>query len=266
MKKILIIGSADLASATAMRLFRAGFPVCLLDDTRGMDIHGFRNFNLTPVLGEKNIAGISALSEAGFMQRYTIPDKFSTFDFITEAWANRVIPFLFPQALTQKLFGLMDYLIICNGRFNDVLSRFSLPEIIAPDNVALPFKGYRIYAGGAHLGRVDYPFLETIPVSKLKKMSTDILAGDDGVFYSFKTPGEAVQEGETLGNINEHKVIAPLSGYLEGVVRSGAFVGKKQQIASVHPQKMSLEIPFEFYAVAGGILEVILYDVTLNKI
>jgi len=265
MKKILLIGSADTATATAIRLMRAGYAISLLDDVRGLDLFGYRNFNVVPVLGMRSVAGITAMSAAGFMQSYSAAEELSTLEFIRSAWANRVVPFISPLDISQKVLDLMDYIIICDDLLNDVLARYTLPMVLAPDILSASFNGYRVYATGQQLGMVAYPFLDAAPQDIAVSTDVDLHAAGDGVFYSFKSPGDAVQKNDVLGNVNEMKIACNTTGFISGQMRSGAFVGPDQIVLRISREKSSLGLPFESYAMAGGFLEAILYDQFMKK-
>ena len=265
MKKILIFGSDDVATATAVRLFRCGFRPCLIDDFLGADLFSYRNFNLVPLLGTKNVDGVTALTFVGYMERQSTSADISTLGFIRDAWANRIIPFVEMSELSPKLINLMDYLIVCRPLPDKTLEIYSRPPTLALDST-VSFAEYRVCAQGPCLGRVVYPFLDIDEPGKISESPQVVKTESDGVFISFKTAGEHVNMGETLGTVDDEKVVAKESGFVHGLLRSGAYVVCGQAIAQISRQQMPQLLPGKAYAVAGGFLEAIMYDQVLNLI
>lgn len=267
MKKILIFGSDDVATATAVRLFRSGFRPCLIDDFLGADLFSYRNFNLVPLLGTKNVDGVTALTSVGYMERQSTPADISTLGFIRDAWANRIIPFVEMNELSPKLINLMDYLIVCRPLPDKSLDIYSRPPTLALGfDSSFSFAEYRVCAQGPGLGRVAYPFINIDEPGKTSESPHVVKTESDGVFISFKTPGDHLNIGETLGTVDDEKVVAKESGFVHGLLRSGAYVVCGQAIAQISRQKIPQLLPGKAYAIAGGFLEAIMYDQVLNLI
>ncbi len=267
MKKILIFGSDDVATATAVRLFRSGFRPCLIDDFLGADLFSYRNFNLVPLLGAKTVDGVTALTSVGYMERYSTSVDISTLGFIRDAWANRIVPFVEMTDLSRSLINLMDYLIVCRPLPDKILEVYSRPPTLALGfDPSFSLAEYRVCAHGPCLGRVGYPFIEIGEPGKTSESPQVVKTESDGVFISFKTPGEHLNIGEALGTIGDERVVAKESGFVYGLLRSGAYVGCGQAIAQISRQQIPQLLPGKAYAVAGGFLEAIMYDQALNLI
>ncbi len=93
-----------------------------------------------------------------------------------------------------------------------------------------------------------------------------IWASRRGTFTSNHKIGDTVATYETIGWVGKSSVIAPVSGILRGLIRSGARVSKGDKIIEIDPVNDSTicyTIRDKMRAIAGGVLEAIM--LTFNK-
>ena len=85
---------------------------------------------------------------------------------------------------------------------------------------------------------------------------------------AMKHINDHVQEKEELARINNIPILAPESGRLVGILNSGILVPGGTdfaEIAPFHSCAYGHLIPTDAWAIAGAVLEVILYDMNLNR-
>ena len=119
-KKVLIIGTNDIATACALRLFRCGFPVVLISPPIAVDLYYFRNYSTVLVSGSKIIEGIKARSYADFL--YNLPQApAETIDnFVNFSLNNRQIAVLGPEDF-KKMSVRFDYCLVCDLSLMDTI-------------------------------------------------------------------------------------------------------------------------------------------------
>ena len=68
-EKILIIGTNDIASACALRLFRSAFNITMISPDIPLDLYHYRNFSNVQVSGSKMIDNVTARTLADFLYK-----------------------------------------------------------------------------------------------------------------------------------------------------------------------------------------------------
>jgi len=273
---ILIIGSSDIGTACALRLFRSGFGIILLEYGQPLDLHHHRTFSSAAYSGRKTIDEITARTAAGAMDSgLTEPD--SDFkDFIRFQLKNREIPFITPQSKC-KLNGLnCNYTIITDQGIYSAAKEF-VPDgskLIGfndfDEEIGLDFL---ISCDPGYFGRVIYPSLKDTFTEEKKDKKEDewpylIRAPLEGVFVSSHSLSDRIFEKDEIGKIADIPILSPVSGRISGLLNSGIFVKAKTEfveITALSSKNKDRTIPRSAFALAGGILEAILYDQRLSK-
>lgn len=265
-EKILIFGTNDNATACAQRLFRAGFGISMVSRTTPSDLFYFRNYSSVISAGSRLINDIKAQTYADFLyHEQSKGPNLSLNAYIEFALQNRQI-----SVLSANEFNIVsarfDYGIICDEQLYLSLKNNN-PELILISCIPAKMEvcKYSIVPRGPYNGQVHYPFSEfEIPAGVEDK--TIIYAEDEAVFIADKTAGDKIIEGEKIALLDNHPVLAPVEGYLAGILPSGIIVEKSQAIASISnllTEDVKI-IPQESFSIAGGVLEAILYDQKLN--
>jgi len=89
----------------------------------------------------------------------------------------------------------------------------------------------------------------------------------EGVFTTNCMLDGWIHEKQELGRINDIPILSPLSGKITGLLNSGLIIPGGTAFAEVCPATKSISakrISVQSYAMAGGVLEAILYDIQLE--
>lgn len=264
---VLVTGSGDEASAVTIRLFRAGFKVVLAAPNKPVDLHYHRNFTRCVFAGKGQIQGVSAITFSQALQEETVSPEVRLSDFITFALANRQVPIILLDELKRGQRIEAQYLIKLDDQIFDQL-KSNLPDDIKIIGDKLE-EGVDLWVGrqGNILGQVQYPFLEEIQEDDLRKFKPRVAqiieTPLEGVFVATKEIGDHVFEREEIGKLNEIPILSPYSGVISGLINSGAMVRPHTPLAEITTGRQGIDprrLPVEAFALAGGILEAILYD------
>jgi len=265
-KKILIIGTNDIATACAVRLFRCGFPVTLISPAIPLDLYYFRNYSSVLVAGSKVIEGIKARSYADYLYNQTQTSAQALDSFVNFSMNNKQIAVL-SSADFKKTSVRFDY-----GLVSD-LSLFETLQINKTETTFIccipgnhDFCNYNIITEGPYSGRVHYPFLDMENTSAQETFHR-VTALREAVFVANKSPGDKVSKDESIGLLGDDDVLAGRDGFLAGCMRSGVIVSKNQILAHISMEKVKdlKELPLTTRAVSGAALEALLYDMHLNN-
>jgi hypothetical protein len=261
MTNILIVGINDIATACAIRLFRAGFGVCMIDQKITYDLFGHHNFS--PVLkhGSKLIENVKAVSFADYLYHSQSEIDLSINNFINFTIQNREIAVINMDDLKKVDLMQMAYCINCDDKLFSNLEHKLDSTVISCGGDKAKESDYFIETDGILLGRVMYPFLEMInSVEKSDEMNS-IFSTCEGVFISNKSPGDAVNKNEKIGSVGDTGLFSGFSGFILGMVAGGLIVGEGIELfrLSRKPASDYTLLPAESYSVAGGVLEAILF-------
>lgn len=263
--KVLITGTNDNATACAIRLFRSGFAVSMISPNLPTDLYYFRNFSTIIASGSKIINGIKAQTCADFLYHQQKSSAMPINDFIEFSFGNRHIPVL-SETEIKELSLIFNYCVICDaGIFKALKTDPSVTAIISCVSKSYDFPSYRVIISGPHTGQVCYPFLDFVLSESADNTGIQV-AAEEGVFIAEKQPGDVVHRNEKVATLAGKPVIAEYEGRITGIMHSGIIVPKGQAIIHIS-DKFSGDVrhlPQSSVAVAGGVLEALLYDKSLN--
>ncbi len=269
MKNIIIVGTNDIASANAIRLYRAGFGVCMVGQTISYDLFSFRNFSPVLQQGSKTIENIKALSFADFLFHNTSSVDLSINNFVNFSLQDRQISVLEVDDIYAADFDKFNSCINCDTSiYNNIRTDLDLTTITcgAKNNIQAD---YFVSSVGDFIGRVKYPFLDW----KEEKSGTDnsfsIYSVEEGIFIAEKSFGEFVKKDEKIASINSSSVYSTKDGYILGVIDSGLIVAKDTEIFRLTSNPINSDITKinkDCFSIAGGVLEAILYHLNLAKL
>ncbi len=267
-QRICIAGSNDIATATAIRLYRSGYSVTLLTTAHPLDIHHKRTFSGAVFSGIKSLLQVTAVTFAGSIEQGEISEECSVEEFIQYTHSNRRIPIILPGDLSGLDVAAIDYLFVADIALWDML-----PEDLQTQPIVIGLHGrpetrYAVYAQGLCLGQVQYAFLEE-NCSKEDSANNEaetVRAPLEGVFTTQHSAGDLIHEKQELGRINEIPILSPASGLINGLLNSGALIPAGTvfaEIISAAATVSARHLPQEAFAVAGGVLEAVLFDQNL---
>ncbi|HID40109.1 MAG TPA: hypothetical protein EYP36_11425 [Calditrichaeota bacterium] len=272
---VLILGSGDLGTACALRLFRAGFGVIIAQHHRPLDIHFHRTFSAAAYAGFKTIENVTARTYAHALEGGMITPGQTVLEYIEFQLNNREIAFLTPDDFSYLKKIELKFLVVSEPALQEKIRTLLNEEVTAitfthhPDSVP---GHYRIIYEKPHSGRVLYPFLQDIYDSDERKKTQGsenlVKSPLDGLFVSEKAPGEFVHEKDVLGKIADIPILAPQNGRLTGLLNSGIMIKRGTVFAEIDPSgknKESRVIPVVNFTLAGAVLEAVLYHLNLGE-
>lgn len=266
-KKILIIGTNDIATASAQRLFRSGFAITMVSQNIPTDLYYFRNFSSVIATGSRNINNIKAQTFADFIYHQSDKDNSMNIDdFIEFTFKNRKISVL-SESDIKEISTHFDYCIICDAHlFESVKIDTSGINVVSCVSQDYEFSKYKVITSGPHLGLVDYPYSEY----KNREVADDKIveiAASEGVFIAEKLPGDKVRKNDKIATIGDSVAKADSNGIIAGIMRSGVIVPKGHEIVCIS-NKLDEDVkvlPQNSNNISGGVLEAVLYDINLNN-
>lgn len=275
---VLITGCSDLGTACALRLFRAGFRIILIEYDRPPDIYHTRTFGAAAYSGCKTIEKVTARTIANAVEIGSIEPEASLHHFISFQSANREISLL-SQSDSSILSEInIDYTLIANSELYKSIKE-NLPEskligFSSSQSLQACGGGYIISDEAPYFGRVIYPFLDDEfikPDTKSRRKETllQVKAPIEGVFTASKTVSDRVNKKEEIGKIGDIPILAPVDGQISGMLNSGIIITATTVFAEIDFSggvKDVNIIPKENFCLAGAVLEAVLYDKQLNEI
>jgi xanthine dehydrogenase accessory factor len=252
---VLIRGAGDLASGTAWRLFRCGFPVIMLELPQPLVIRRAVAFATCVYDGECEVEGVRA-------QLIDKPTARRTLDYIpvlidAEASSLKIIqPAIIVDARMAK------------NKLDTCLEQAPLVIGLGPGYEA-GRDCHRVVETqrGQFLGRVvesgfaqpDSGVPGTVGGENAKRI---LRAPADGVFESALDLGALVRTGDVVGRVGSDEIVAELDGMLRGLLRPATPVTAGLKVGDIDPRPSgSIDlrtISDKSRAVAGGVLEAIL--------
>lgn len=256
--RVVIRGGGDLGTGVALRLWRAGCRVAILEAPQ-------------PTVIRRAVAFASAVYEWSMTVEGATARLADSAAEVESIWRGDEIPVLIdPDA------SLVEWLQ-AEALIDAILAKRNLGTRIddAPIVVAL---GPGFTAGvdchavietnrGHNLGRVYYSgsaepntgMPGTIGGQSAKRA---LRAPIDGVFRASKRIGDRVSAGEAVAQVETQPVIAEIAGVLRGILYDGLAVTAGMKVADVDPRGVvahCFSVSDKAWAVGGGALEAVLH-------
>lgn len=255
---ILVKGAGDLATGTAVRLYRAGFSVVMTDIARPTAVRRTVAFSQCMYDGQATVEGITARKAEGRDQ-------------VQDLLAAGEIPVLAdPEALIRNE---LPFTVVVDG----ILAKRNLGTAIDDAPIVLAL-GPGFTAGvdchavietkrGHDLGRL---ILEgsAIPNTGVPgdvggyTRERIIRAPADGPFEPVARIGQKVELGDVVAKVNGVPVTAQLTGIVRGMLPAGIPVTKGMKAGDIDPRcevRHCFTVSDKARAIGGGVLEGILY-------
>ena len=226
---VLIKGAGDLATGTAVRLYRAGFQVVMTDIAQPTAVRRTVAFCQCMYDGEAEVEGITARQAANVEQAQAILAKKNLGTSMTDA---PIVLALGPGFTA----GTDCHGVIETKRGHD-LGRLIL------EGSAIPNTGVPGDVGGYTKERI-------------------IRAPADGPFEPVAEIGQKVELGDVVAKVNGVPVTAQLTGVVRGMLPAGIPVTKGMKSGDIDPRcevRHCFTVSDKARAIGGGVLEGLLY-------
>lgn len=232
--RILIRGSNDIGSAVAHTLFQAGYAVAIHDNPKPTVTRRKMAFTNAIFDGHTTLEGVKAyLVNRNFLLRgmlahhKVIPLSVGIFDEINEIVRPQILidARMRKHEIPAKQLGLAPLTI---G--------------IGPNFVAGSITDLAIETSwGDHLGRVLHHGATLALKGEPREIGGHardryIYAPCSGVFHTSFQPGDPVQEGQKIAQINETLLFAPITGILRGITHDNIPVRTRTKVIEVDPR------------------------------
>lgn len=255
---VLIKGAGDLATGTAVRLYRAGFPVVMTDIAQPTAVRRTVAFSQCMYDGVAEVEGITARRAANGEEASAM-------------LAAGEIPVLVdPEAriLDELPFGAVVDAILAKRNLGTSLTDAPIVLALGPGFTAgVDCHGVVETMRGHDLGRL---ILEgsAIPNTGVPgdvggyTRERIIRAPADGPFEPVARIGQKVELGDVVAKVNGVPVAAQLTGIVRGVLPAGIPVTKGMKSGDIDPRcevRHCFTVSDKARAIGGGVLEGLLY-------
>jgi xanthine dehydrogenase accessory factor len=254
---VVVRGGGDLGSGTALRLWRAGFPVVVLESPSPVAVRRTVAFaeavyegtaRVEELQGEiiQNGGEAQGVLRTGYLPVMVDPDCSS-------------LPTLGPYAVVDAIMAKRN-----TGTSLD-MATFTValgPGFVAGKQVSAVVETNR----GPHLGRVYWSGqaeADTGAPGLVGGHAEDrvLRAPASGALHAVRAIGDVVEAGDLLADVDGVAVRAPFRSLLRGLAREGLSVHAGMKIGDLDPRldpSLCRLVSDKALAVAGGVLEAIL--------
>ena len=255
--RVVIRGAGDLASGVALRLWRAGMDVVLLDVEKPTAIRRTVAFSEAIVHGVQRVEDVTARLATAETAEETLAAGYIPVLVDPE---GRSVPKLKPDALVDAILAkrnlgteIRDAPVVigvgpgftagvdCHAVV-ETMRGHSLGRVIR-EGSAIPNTGIPGLIGGFAGERV-------------------LRAPAAGLFHPLRDIGDAVTEGEILATVEGKPIIATLTGTLRGILPEGTEVSPGMKAGDIDPRcqrSHCFTASDKALAVGGGVLEAVLH-------
>lgn len=253
---VMIRGAGDLATGVAIRLFRCGFPVIMLDIGKPTVIRTTVAFASAMFTGSAEIEGVQAL--------LCTPDNA-----LSVALGGKIAVVVDPEG---SLIGLLKPSVVVDAIIakRNLGTRIDMapfvvalgPGFEAPVDVDAVIETKR----GHTLGRVIYrgrAIANTgIPgIVGGFGMERVMHSPCAGVFRAVKKIGDIVEAGTVIAYVDDREVVTSIGGKVRGMLTSGLAVPEHFKVADVDPRGLDADhttCSDKALSIAGGVLEAVM--------
>ena len=254
----LIRGAGDIASGTAMRLWRCGINIVMTDLERPTAIRRTVAFSDAIVHGETIVEGLRAVRAEDAAQAKKLLRE-GVIPVLADP-ACRCREELVPDALVDAILAKRNL----GTRRSDAPIVVGIgPGFTAGEDchaVVETMRGHtlgRVIYSGSAIANTNIPGL--IGGFAGERV---LRAPRDGVFTAAHRIGDTVEEGETIGFVDGVPMKCTIGGVLRGVLDDGVRVKKGMKSGDVDPRgkaEYCATVSDKALAVGGGVVEAVLY-------
>ncbi len=253
---VVIRGGGDLATGTALRLYRAGMEVVVCETAVPTSIRRTVCFSEAVRLGETEVEGVAARLAAladlpDLLERGIVP--------VLADPEGACIPALAPDAVVDAIIAkrnlgtrmdMAPVVVAAGPGFTAGVDCHAVVETMRGHYLG------RVIYDGAALPNTDVPGL--IGGYAGERV---LRAPADGVFRGVKRIGDHVRAGEAAGYVDGAPMVCTIDGVLRGLLADGVPVRRGMKSGDVDPRcapEHCLCASDKALAVGGGVLEAIL--------
>jgi xanthine dehydrogenase accessory factor len=254
---VVVRGGGDLGSGVAVRLWRCGFRLTVLETARPIAVRRQVAFAEAVYEGRTCVEEVPGyLCGVDDVLRHGVSD--SSIPVVVDPEATAIAT-LQPRALIDAIMAKRNL-----GTTPEMAPRVVAlgPGFTAGIDAHAVVETHR----GPHMGRVLWQGSAApntgLPGEILGQGRLRVLrAPSAGTVRALRSIGDLVNEGDVVAEVDGSSVAAPFSGVLRGLVRDGLEVPAGTKIGDVDPRRdptLAYLISDKALAVAGGALEAIL--------
>jgi len=259
---IVLRGGGDLASGVALRLYRSGFQVVIVELEKPLAVRRSVSFSEAVYEGEKNVEGVVA--------RLVSADQIQT-----TLEAGEIPMLIDPQAniLRNQFLTSPQSTIVIDARLlkmepeplgvNIPLHIGLGPGFVAGENCHAVVETRR----GHTLGRVYWSGSTQADSGQPEGDPRRVLrAPHEGILITYAQIGDHLAEGQTIAEIQSEtangtsKIVSPFKGILRGLIRPEIEVTSGMKIGDIDLRDdpmLNVLVSDKALAVGGGVLEAI---------
>jgi xanthine dehydrogenase accessory factor len=254
---VLVRSGGDLASGIAVRLFRSGFKVCLVDTINPLAVRRTVSFCEAVYDGKKTIEGVTAI-------RINRPEE------IDSVWEKEQIPILIDHANDTRHYlkphVVVDAIVAKRNKgtqISDAPLVIGLgPGFTAGQDVHVVIETNR----GHNMGRLIFEGTADpntgVPGTIAGFSSERVFrAPCDGIFKLHKEIGEMVSKGEQVAHVANEPIHCEIDGIIRGILRDGTLVIRGMKAGDVDPRgdkNYCSTISDKARSLGGAVIETIL--------
>ncbi len=261
---VVIRGGGDLATGVAVRLFRGGFPVVVLELADPLTVRRQVAFSSAVHEGEMVVEGVEATLVSTVRQALEVAHRNTVALMVSPS----LQPFLNVATVVvdARLAKRNIDTTIADAEFVIGLG----PGFVPGEDCHVAIETMR----GPHLGRALWsgtPAVNTGQPGEIGGKGSErvLRAPTDGQASWRVEIGERVAGGQIIGSIGDAPVTAPFDGVIRGLIRQGTDVWTGVKVGDIDPRLAEVradEISDKALAVGGGVLESVLQWLTTQPI
>ncbi len=262
---VLVRGGGDLGSGVALRLWRAGFPVVILERPNPIAVRRTVSFSEAVYDGEARV-------EEGEAYRAETPWHAATMA------RQGVIPVLVDSDVHTACDALLPYAVVdaIMAKRNTGIDTSLAPLVVAlgPGFMA----GCEVHAvvetnRGPDLGRViwqGHAVTDTgLPAAVAGQSNARVLrAPAAGVLRALRQIRDIVEVGDTVATVHGEPIVAQFQGLVRGLARDGLTVSSGMKVGDLDPRldpRLCDFVSDKSLAIAGGVMEALLSHMRLEQ-
>ncbi|WKZ39424.1 MAG: selenium-dependent molybdenum cofactor biosynthesis protein YqeB [Anaerolineales bacterium] len=254
---ILIRGGGDLASGVALRLFRVGFQIAILELDKPLAVRRTVSFSEAVYEGTQTVEGVTARLVSA--DQFQVALEAGEIPVLIDPQAN----ILRNQFLTSPRTTFLVDARLLKSEPEPLAVELPLhiglgPGFSAGDNCHAVIETRRSHT----LGRVYWQGPAQADSGQPEGDPKRVLrAPVSGNVQPFKQIGELCREGERIASINGIEIVSPFDGVLRGLIHPRVDVPAGMKIGDVDPRNdpaMCRIVSDKSLSIGGGVLEAVL--------
>lgn len=261
---VVIRGGGDLATGVALRLFRSGFPVIVLELAHPLTVRRRVALSSSVHDGDVVIEGVRGVSV-------------STVQKAVEATRQHVIPVLVDPTLVavQHLAAIVVDARLAKRNIDTTIDDAAFVVGLGPGftpgiDCHVAIETMR----GPRLGRALWdqaPAANTGQPGEIGGKGSErvLRAPSTGAIDWLVEIGQQVVTGQCLGSVGDAQLLAPFDGVIRGLIMPGTTVPSGLKVGDIDPRLSGVrvdEVSDKALAIGGGVLESVLQWLTTQSV